>query len=237
MSDSEDYFDDDFVLDEHDRAVLDAQERKYLEGQQQQQRLQRQQQQQQPAPPPTAEMTRTALRRPIESDASLPAAKKPKTVHGARSVAPTEMPIGVGGLRNRRPQSTLGQIQTVRAEPPIQNPCPSSSPGVAPSQSNATPSSSTIDRLGSVDGHSRQASVPSAAPRQPQPLPAREGIPERDLGAEINALRAEIQEVSLYDVGSASASPGPLGSNFLCQTVVVGPSSIVVHLMSAWYYA
>ncbi|KAI0701595.1 hypothetical protein C8Q76DRAFT_802563 [Earliella scabrosa] len=79
MSDSEDYFDDDFVLDEHDRAVLDAQERKYLEGQQQQQRLQRQQQQQQPAPPPTAEMTRTALRRPIESDVSLPAAKKPKT--------------------------------------------------------------------------------------------------------------------------------------------------------------
>ena len=70
------------------------------------------------------------------------------------------------------------------------NACPS--PEVAPLPSDTTPSSSTINRPGSVDGLSRQAKAPSAPPH---PLPSREGIPDRDLGAEVDALRAELEEV------------------------------------------
>ena len=116
MSDPDEYFDDDLVLDEHDRAILDAEERKWLGEQQQRQK---QQQQQQPTPLHTAEMMRTTIRRPIESDAFLPAAKVPKMLHRAGSDAPMEGQIDSEGTSVRASRRSSGSRARSRCLLPL----------------------------------------------------------------------------------------------------------------------
>lgn len=229
MSDSDEYFTDDLVLNDHDRAVLDIEEQKWQQEQERMRQQERPQQRQQV--PQTVEMTRQALRRPIEQDAPLPAAKLQKTMRRMGQDARSEKQMGERGMsvatsarmptaysppqppkpapahfKQPSPSAALqgtprhlmeSQIQAILDEAARQNTRPSS--GVSASQRSTTSPSTTVHQPGSVANPSCQASALCAPPQQtsvPQsPLPDNDSHEGRDLGAEIDVLRAELAEV------------------------------------------
>ena len=198
MSDTDEYFRDDFVLNDEDRAILDAEEEKWREKQQEE-KQQRQQQQ------PTVKMTRTALRRPIERDAPLPAAKMQKSTHGS----------GLDELRERHVDD--GSTSVHATFPSISMASPSSTlklPSASPKRPTASAGSQhrgrhrLLSQIQAAIGSSaevatphptRQSSAISAHSRRssnpPPPPPSSEGTQERDLGAEIDAIKGELDEV------------------------------------------